>query len=156
MQDQLDRQERDDAECDRAARGDDAEEIEKTGPDDGDRRRQRVCIDHRGDGIGGVMEAIDELEAERDQQSDEQQKIRQVGRRLHAGRSDVHVQAIRHEQHAGGEHTEEQDQCKRIGRSVELRFVGAARNRQMPCSGAAISVMESLGMMPEAKESRPA
>jgi hypothetical protein len=31
-----------------------------------------VGIDHRGDGIGRVMEAVDELEAERDQQGDEQ------------------------------------------------------------------------------------
>ena len=124
---------------------DDAEEIEEAGPDHGDRRRQRVCVDHRGDGIGGVVEAVDELEAERDQQSDEQKKIWQVGRRLHAGRFDVRVQAIRHEQHAGAEHTEEQDQCKRIGRGVELRFVGRPRNRQVPCSGAVISVMESLG-----------
>ena len=39
------------------------------------RRRQRVCVDDGRDRVGGVVEAIDELEAERDEQSDDQQQI---------------------------------------------------------------------------------
>src|SRR6185503_21115524 len=98
------------------------------------------------------MEAIDELEAERDQQGDEQKKTGQVGRRLHAGRFDVRVQAIRHEQYAGAEESEEQDQCERIGRGIELRLVslpkvGGAVQR---CGDISHGVLE---MMPEAKES---
>ena len=57
-----------------------AEEIEKARPDHGDMRRQRVGVDHGRDGVGGVVEAVDEFEAERDQQRDEQQEIGQVGR----------------------------------------------------------------------------
>jgi hypothetical protein len=83
-----------------------------------------VGVDHRGDGVGGVVEAVDELEAERDQKGDEQKKIWQVGRRPHAGRVDVRVQAIRHEQDAGAEESEKQDQCQRIWGGVELRFLG--------------------------------
>ena len=70
LQDQLDRQQRDDAERDRAAREQHAEEVEHARPDDREVRRQRVRVDDSGDGIGGVVEAIDELEAERDQQRD--------------------------------------------------------------------------------------
>ena len=40
-------------------------------------RRQRVGVDHGRDRVGGVVEAVDELEAERDQQRDEQQQIGQ-------------------------------------------------------------------------------
>ena len=58
----------------RAARDHDAEEIEHAGPDHRDRRGQRVGVDHRGDGVGGVVEAVDELEAERDQKGDEQKR----------------------------------------------------------------------------------
>jgi len=71
-------------------------------------------IDHRGDGVGRVMEAVDELEPERDQQRHEQQKVWQVGRGLHAGGVDVDVHAVRHVQNAGREESEEQDQHNRI------------------------------------------
>ena len=37
----------------------------------------RVGVDDRGDRVGGVVEAVDELEAERDQQRDAEQHERQ-------------------------------------------------------------------------------
>ena len=46
----------------------DADEVPDARPDDGDVRIQRVRVDHRRHGVGGVVEAVDELEAERDQQ----------------------------------------------------------------------------------------
>jgi hypothetical protein len=50
-----------------------AEEIEEARPHHGEFGRQRVGVDHGRDRIGGVVEAVDELEAERDQERDEQQ-----------------------------------------------------------------------------------
>jgi hypothetical protein len=42
-------------------------------------RFKRVSIDDRSHRIGGVVKAIDELKAKRDQQGDSQQKIRHRG-----------------------------------------------------------------------------
>ena len=53
-----------------------AEEIEEARPDHGEFGRQRVGVDDGRDRVGGVVEAVDELEAERDQQRDEQQDDR--------------------------------------------------------------------------------
>ncbi len=74
LQDELDGQERDDSEGDGADREQHAEEIERSGPDDREIRRQAVRIDDGRHGIGGVVEAVDELEPERDQQSYTQQE----------------------------------------------------------------------------------
>ena len=52
---------------------------------------KRVGIDHGRDRIRGVMESVDELEAERDQQRHDQQQIGQVARELGAGGVDVGV-----------------------------------------------------------------
>ena len=41
--------------------------------------RQRMGIDHGRDGVGGVVEAVHELEAERDQQRHEQHEERHIG-----------------------------------------------------------------------------
>ncbi len=123
LQYQLDRQQRDDAERNSAAGDDDSEEIETTRPDHRNWRRHRMGIDHRGDGVGRVMEAVDELEPERDQQRHEQQKEWQVGRGLHARGVDVDVDAVRHVENAGSEESEEQDRRNRVYRRVELRFL---------------------------------
>ena len=49
-----------------------AEEVPHARPDHRECWRQRMRVDDGGDGIGGVVEAVDELEAERDQQRDKQ------------------------------------------------------------------------------------
>ena len=66
------------------------------------------------------MEAVDELEAERDQQRDEQQDEGQVGRDLGAGRVDVGIDAVGDEQQPGGENAEEEDHRQRIETLVEI------------------------------------
>ena len=76
LQDQFDRQQRNDAEGDAARGHQDADEIPDARPDDRDVRLQRVGIDHGGDRVGRVVEAVDELEAQRDQQRDPQQDER--------------------------------------------------------------------------------
>ena len=49
-------------------------------PDDRDLRRQRVRVDDRRDRVRRVVEAVDELEAERDQQRHAEQQERQHAR----------------------------------------------------------------------------
>ena len=78
-------------------------------------------VDHGRDRVGGVVEAVDEFEAERDQQCHEQQDIGQVGGDPHAGRVDVGVDAVGDVQQSGGEDAEEQDHGQRIEPLVEVR-----------------------------------
>ena len=61
-------------------------EIPEAGPHDRDLRRQRMRVDDRGDGIGGVVEAVDEFKAERDEQGDaKENEGHDGGRRRHGG-----------------------------------------------------------------------
>ena len=46
-------------------------------PDDGDVRLERVGVDDGGDGVGRVVEAVDELEPQRDEERDAEQDVRQ-------------------------------------------------------------------------------
>ncbi len=73
LQDELNRKQRDDAESHRARGQDDAEKIEEARPDDGNVCRHRMRVDHGRHRIGGVMEAVYELEAEGYQQSNAEQ-----------------------------------------------------------------------------------
>ena len=73
LQNQFDRQQRDDAERHRA-RGDEyADEVADARPDHGDVRLQRVRVDDRRDSVGGIVESVDEFKAEGGQQRDAQQ-----------------------------------------------------------------------------------
>ena len=51
------------------------EEVPHARPDHRDVRRQRVGVDHGRHGIGRVVEAVDELESQRDQQCNGEKKI---------------------------------------------------------------------------------
>ena len=66
------------------------------------------------------MKAVDELEAERDQQRDEQQKVRQIGGDLGAGGVDVDVNAVGDEQQPAGQNSEKQDHRQRVEALVEI------------------------------------
>ncbi len=79
MQDQFHRQQGNDAECHRTAGKHHSEEIEKARPDHGKAGRQGVGVDHGGDCVGRVMKAVDELEAQGDQQRYAQQHERGPG-----------------------------------------------------------------------------
>ena len=52
-----------------------AGEVAEAGPDHGDVRLERVGVDDGGDGVGGVVESVDELEAERDEQRQAEQHV---------------------------------------------------------------------------------
>ena len=77
--------------------------------------RQRVGVDHRRDRVGGVVEAVDELEAQGDQQRYAQQQEWRPGGEL--GAHFVHVvhQAVGGEQQAHGEYGEEHDHRQQAG-----------------------------------------
>ena len=66
------------------------------------------------------MEAVDELEAERNEQGDEEQDIGYEGRDLRAGRIDIFVQTIGDEQQPAGQDAAEQDHGQRIEALVEV------------------------------------
>ncbi len=75
LEDELDGQEGDDGEGYGAGAEEHAGEVHDAGVDDGDVRLERVGVDAGGDGVGGVVEAVDELEAESDEQGDAEQNV---------------------------------------------------------------------------------
>ena len=70
LEDQLDRQERDDPEGDRSGRDEDADEVPDARPEHGHVRLERVRVDDGRHGVGGVVEAVHELEAQGDEERD--------------------------------------------------------------------------------------
>ena len=125
LQDQLDRQQRHDAERDRAGRQQDAEQIEHAGPHHGNVGGKRAGVDHRGHRVGRVVEAVDEFEAERDQQCDKKQEIGQVGRDLGAGRVDVDIDAVGDEQQRGRHDPRVDDARQRMKAAIEVWSLSA-------------------------------
>ena len=81
---------------------------------------QRARIDHGGDGIRGIVKAVDEFEGERNQECDEEQKVRQIGRHLGAGRVDVDIDAVGDEQQRGGHHSHVDDTRQRMKAALEV------------------------------------
>ncbi|MEY9680403.1 hypothetical protein ABIF13_001177 [Bradyrhizobium elkanii] len=121
LQDQLDRKQRDDAERDGAAGEQHADQVEHARPHHGDMGRQRAGVDHGGDRVCGVMEAVDEFEAERDQQCDEQQDIRQERSDARAGGVDIGIDAVGNEQQRGRNHAQIDNPGERMKALVEVR-----------------------------------
>src|SRR5579862_9699703 len=76
LQDQFNREEGDDAESDGAGGGDHSSEIPEAGPDDGNLRLHRVGVDDGGDGVGGVVESVDELKGQGDQERGAEENVR--------------------------------------------------------------------------------
>ena len=85
LQDELDRQQVDDGVGHQAGAEQHADEVHNAGVDNGDVRLQRVGVDAGGDGVGGVVEAVDELKAQRDEEREAQQQERQHRWRVHQG-----------------------------------------------------------------------
>ncbi len=88
-----------------------------------------ASIDDCSDGVGRVVKAVDELEAQRDQHGDgEQQERQHRGGRGRAGAGDIGVNAVGHEQQAARQHREENQHPSDIHRLVEFN-VGGRRGR---------------------------
>jgi len=75
LEDELDGQQRDDGEGHGAGAEEDSGEVHDAGVDDGYVGLERVGVDAGGDGVGCVVEAVDELEAERDEQGETEQDV---------------------------------------------------------------------------------
>ena len=73
IDDQFDRQQGDDAEGHRPGRGQHADEVPAARPDDGDDGPQRMGVDHRRHGVGRIVKTVDEFEAERQAESDDEE-----------------------------------------------------------------------------------
>ena len=127
LKNELNRQQRDDAEGHRAGRSQHAEEIPAPRPHDRDLRRQGVGVDDGGDRVRGVVEAVDEFEAERDQQRDAEQNERQNCRRAAAGVRNVGPDRIGHVEQAESQDREEAERKPRVHRLVEMRLWPALR-----------------------------
>ena len=138
LQNQLDRQQRNDAERDSAARSEHPEEVPAARPDDRDLRRQGVGVDDGRDGVGGVVETVDEFEAERDQHRDAEQQERQDRRRSAAGLRKVRANRIGHVEQAAGEHRQENERKPDVERVVEMRLhrrYGRGAEASVECGG---------------------
>ena len=90
---QFDRQQRHDGESHRAGGEEHANQIPDAGPDHGDVRLERMRINHRGHGVGRVVEPVHKFKCQGDQQRDTQEHI---GPR----RGDMHPGEIGHDANA--------------------------------------------------------
>ena len=97
--------------------------LKKPGPEHGDVGRHRVRVDDGRDGVGGVVEAVDEFEAERDQQRHAQEQKGQPRRDRRAGRFDVLMETIGRVEQAAREQRQEYKRGNRTGFVIELGFI---------------------------------
>ena len=86
LQNQFNREQRNNGESDSAGGGEHADEVQEAGIDDGDMRLERMRVNDGGDGIGGVMEAVDEFECKGDEQGEAQQGIGPGGGEVGSGK----------------------------------------------------------------------
>ncbi len=78
LQNQFDRQQRDDRKGHSASGEEHAGKVADSGPHDGDTRLERVGVNDGSDGVGGVMKAVYKLEAEGDEKSQREHEVRRV------------------------------------------------------------------------------
>jgi hypothetical protein len=121
LENELHGQQRYDAEGDRAGRKQNSEKIEKARPHDRYMRRQRSRIDHGRDGIGGIVKSVDELEAERNEQGDEQQDIGDKRRNARVRGANIGVDAVGDEQQGRGNDAHDEYALQRVKAAVEVR-----------------------------------
>ena len=90
-------------------------------------------VNHRGNGVGGIVKTVNKLKAKRNKQGHAQQNVGNPGDNFATGVSDVRNQTVASEQQADGEYAEKNNGGYRPGFMVE---VGAGRrNRQCRCYG---------------------
>jgi hypothetical protein len=102
-----------------------------------------VGIDDGRHGIRGIVEAVDEFEAERNQQRDAKQEERQNRRRSAAGRRKVRADRIGHIKQAKREHREQDQRQPDIERTIEMRLhrrYGGWPESSVECGGHEISL----------------
>ncbi len=120
MQDQFDRQQRNDRISDHPARNEHAQKVEKARNHHGNMRRQRMGIDHRRHRVGSVVEAVDEFKAQRDQQRDKQQQERHERNRFRPRRRRIGIDAVTDVPHGGDHHCQESEQADIAEPGIEV------------------------------------
>ena len=83
--------------------------------------RHRVGVDDSRDRIGRIVEAVHELEAERNQQRNAEKQERQKSLDGHARLDDVGLQAVRGEQETGREQSTKQNDHNPLGLGIQAR-----------------------------------
>src|SRR5882724_10061237 len=145
LKDQLDRQQRDDPEGYGSARQQNAEEVETSRPDNSDLSWQKVRVDNCRHGVCSVMKAVDELEAESDQQRHEEEQERQKRRDSGAAGIDVCIEAVRDEEQASSEQAQKDHGGARIELPVQAR-TNRNGSSPRPCTD---SNRPDLGLTPK-------
>jgi len=79
-----------------------------------------VCVDHRGDGVGGIVKAIHELEPERHEQRQAEEKVRHPARGPLLGE-------IADQVHADKDHPADEQ----LAKDQRAELAPAARHRQI-------------------------
>ena len=129
---------RDNAEGHRARRSEHAEKIPAARPDNRELRRQGVGVNDGGDRVGGVVEAVHEFEAKRDQQRDAEQNEGQDCRRAAASDFNVGADRIGHVEQAKRQHREDPERKPRVHRLVDSRLdrrFGVWAESSVECGG---------------------
>ena len=95
-------------------------------------------VDDGRDRVRGVVEAVDEFEAERDQQRDAEQNERHDCRRSAASVRNVGPDRIGHVEQAKSENREEPERKPRVHRLVQIHFgrrFGVGAESSVECGG---------------------
>src|SRR3974390_2064906 len=100
-------------------------------------------IDDGGHRVRGVMESVDELEAERDQQRDAEQQERHPRRRGRVRGLDVRLQAVGHVEHAETYQCQEENRSYRTDLDVEVRTARLSEDRSACAHGSPCYVCDT-------------
>jgi hypothetical protein len=145
LEHEFDRQQRDDAVGDRPRGDHHAEEVEQARPHHRHRRRQAVGVDHGRDRVGGVVEAVHELEAQRDQQREAEQREGADGERRLPGGVHVGDEAVEGVAEAADEQQHEAGDAGRVDAVVEARPAPAGGRGGRARAGQAGGTGERVG-----------
>ncbi len=152
LENELDRQQRHDAEGDGSARSEHAEEVPAARPHDRDLSRQGVGVDHCRDGVGGIVKAVDELESKRNQHRHAEQKERHNRGRAAAGLRDVGANRVGHVEEPARENSEKNQRKPDIEGLVQMRLhrrpAGAGKpGVQIGCGGHGVRLPRRIGAL---------
>ena len=86
-------------------------------------------VDHGRDCVGGIVKAVDEFEAQRNQQRHHQEQVGQIIRYFGASGINVGINAVGDKQQSGSQDAEENDHRQRVETLVEI---GSCRRLDRP------------------------
>jgi hypothetical protein len=135
LQDQLDREQRDHTEGYGSAGEQHTDEVERARVHHRDVRRQGMGIDDRGDRVGGIVKAVDELECKRDKERHAKEEIGKDRRGAHSHTADIADQAVARIADPD-EHESEEEQLRAEARLAIEERAGCGRRGEYVGGGA--------------------